>query len=344
MRRAFALLVLLLATACARPVDPNVTELTYATQYAPSHPFSRADIAWMRFVEHRSGGSLRIRPVWSGTLLSSDMSMEELRHGVADIGLITPIYMRGGSHLIRIQSGFYSGVPEIEDQVSLYRCIAAANPQIGHELEGLVVLAVQGGSLPGIITRDRPIRTLADLQGLRIRAPTELLTVLRELGADPVSMPMGEVYQAMTKRIIDGVVAPADTFRALHFAEVARYYSTLSVPRGAYPARAMGSRRWNSLTPEHRRILEESIPVWEAALARENRSALDRGLAEARTRNVTFVNLPPAEQARFEALYLRDAESNAVSMTRFGIDGLAAFRTARNSIRPDGGIACSGGS
>ena len=342
MRPALALLMLLLTVACARAVDPNVTELTYATQYAPSHPFSRADIAWMRFVEQRSGGRLRIRPIWSGTLLSSDMSMEELRHGVADIGLITPIYMRGGSHLIRIQSGFYSGVPEIENQVALYRCIASANPQIGHELDGLVVLAVQGGALPGIITRDRPIRSLADLRGMRIRAPTELLSVLRDLGADPVSMPMGEVYQAMTKRIIDGVVAPPDTFRALHFAEVGRYYSTLSVPRGAYPARAMGTRRWNSLTPEQRRVLEESIPVWEAALANENRAALDRGLAEARARNVTFISLPPGEQARFDALYLHDAELNAASMSRFGIDGLAAFRTARNGIRSDGSIACRG--
>jgi len=340
--RGLALLALFLLAACARPADPNVTELTYATQYSPAHPFSRADIAWMRYVEQRSGGKLRIRPIWSGTLLSSDMSMEELRHGVADIGLITPIYVRGGTHLIRIQSGFYSGVREIENQVALYRCIAAANPQIAHELEGLQVLAVQGGLLPGIITRDRPIRSLADLRGLRIRAPTELLSVLRDLGADPVNMPMGEVYQAMAKRIIDGVIAPPDTFRALHLAEVASYYSSLSIPRGAYPARAMGTRRWNSLTPEQRRILEESIPVWEAALASENRAALDRGLAEARTRNVTFTQIAPAEQARFEALYLRDAEINARGMTRFGIDGLAAFRTARSSVRPDGGVACGG--
>jgi TRAP-type C4-dicarboxylate transport system substrate-binding protein len=332
---------MLMLAACGGAADPNVTELTYATQYAPTHPFSRADIAWMQFVERRSAGRLRVRPIWSGTLLSSDMSMEELRHGVADIGLITPIYVRGGSHLIRIQSGFYSGVPRIEDQVSLYNCIAAANPQIGHELEGLKVLAVQGGSLPGIVTRDRPIRTLEDLRGLRIRAPTELLTLLRELGADPVNMPMGEVYQAMAKRIIDGVIAPADTFRALHFSEVAHFYSNLSVPRGAYPARAMGIRRWNALTPEQRQILEESIPVWEAALARENRAALDRGFAEARAHNVTFTSVPPQDQARFESLYLHDAEQNARAMERLGIDGLAAFRSARNSVRPDGSIACA---
>lgn len=341
MKLASALLLILMLGSCGGAVDPNVTELTYATQYAPTHPFSRADIAWMQFVERRSAGRLRVRAIWSGTLLSSDMSMEELRHGVADIGLITPIYVRGGSHLIRIQSGFYSGVPRIEDQVSLYHCIAAANPQIGHELEGLKVLAVQGGSLPGIVTRDRPIRTLEDLRGLRIRAPTELLTLLRELGADPVNMPMGEVYQAMAKRIIDGVIAPADTFRALHFSEVAHFYSSLSVPRGAYPARAMGSRRWNALTPEQRQILEESIPVWEAALARENRAALDRGFAEARVHNVTFTSVPPQDQARFEALYLHDAELNARAMDRLGIDGLAAFRSARNSVRPDGSVACA---
>ena len=115
-------LVLALLSACARPPEPGVTVLSYASPYGPSHPFSRADIAWMKFVEERSGGTLRIRPNWSGGLLSADMSMEELRHGVADIGLITPIYVRGGTHLIRIQSGFYSGADTPQAQVALYRC------------------------------------------------------------------------------------------------------------------------------------------------------------------------------------------------------------------------------
>ena len=75
-------------------------------------------------VEEQSGGTLRIRPSWSGALLSSEHSMEELRHGVVDIGLITPIYVKGGEHLIRIQSGFYSGAATIESQVALYRCLA----------------------------------------------------------------------------------------------------------------------------------------------------------------------------------------------------------------------------
>ena len=51
---------------------------------------------------------------------------------------------------------------------------------------------------------------------MRIRVPTELLNVMRDLGADPVNMPMGEVYSALAKGVIDGLVAPTDTFKSLH--------------------------------------------------------------------------------------------------------------------------------
>src|SRR5690606_15511748 len=82
--RALAVLLVLLLAACSRPIPAGVTELVYASPYSPSHPFSRADIRWMAYVKAESGGTLRIRPIWSGGLLSSEMSMEELRHGVAD--------------------------------------------------------------------------------------------------------------------------------------------------------------------------------------------------------------------------------------------------------------------
>lgn len=342
MKRLCVLALTLLAAACARPLPPGVTELVYASPYGPGHPFSRADATWIKFVEARSGGSLRIRPNWSGALLSSDMSMEELRHGVADIGLITPIYVRGGTHLIRIQSGFYSGADSVESQLALYRCIAAAAPEMDRELAGLKVLAVQGGTLPGIVTRDKQIRSLGDLKGLRLRAPTELLTVLGSLGADPVNMPMADVYSAMTKGVIDGVIAPADTFKALHFAEVTRHFNTLAVPRGAYPARAMGLAKWHALSDAQRRVLDEGVAVWEAALATETRAAQSRGLAEARAKGLTITAMPPAEQARFDALYLRDAERNARALESLGIDGPAAFRAARGAVRGRDRIACGG--
>jgi TRAP-type C4-dicarboxylate transport system substrate-binding protein len=231
-------------------------------------------------------------------------------------------------------------VHSIEDQVALYHCLAAGNPQFDRELEGLVVLGVQGGNLPGVITRDRPVRSLADLKGMRLRAPTELLPVLRELGADPVNMPMGDVYSALAKGVIDGVIAPEDTFQSLHFAEVAHFFTVLQVPRGAYPARAMGTVRWRQLSAEQQAVLQEGVAVWEKALAEENRLALTAGQQLAQKSGIRTATTSPADQEMFDRIYQQQAQRNAALLERYGIDGRAVLARAQASIRADGSIDC----
>jgi TRAP-type transport system periplasmic protein len=339
-------LLLLCLAACSSPPPPGVTILSYASPYGPAHPFSRADRTWMDWVEQQSGGSLKIQPYWSGSLLSSEQSLTELRHGVADIGLITPIYSRGGTHLIRVQAGFYGGAKTFGQQVALYRCLVAEEPQFARELHGLKVLAVQGGALPGIITRDRPIRTLDDLKGVRLRAPSELLSVLKDLGADPVDMPMGEVYSALAKGVLDGVVAPTDTLRSLHFAEVARYFNTIAIPRGAYAARAMSEQRWASLTNAQREVLEAGTRVWEDALEAELTAAARAGEEAGLSEGILFQEMPDEEVARFNEIYARDGEIRARQLERHGIDGLSTFHRARAiaaGIAADGTVDCTRG-
>ncbi|MBC2651572.1 TRAP transporter substrate-binding protein DctP [Novosphingobium flavum] len=341
------LLVLALGAAlaaCGRPADPGVTTLTttltYASPYPPTHPFSKADITWMKHVEQASGGRIRIKPYWSGALLSSDMSMIEIRHGLADIGLITPIYARGGAHMLRAQSGFYGGIRSLQDQVAVYDCLDRRFPAFGNELKGLHVLAAQGGNFPGVLTRNRPVHSLADLKGLRLRAQSDAIDVLRALGADPVNMPMGEVYSALAKGVIDGVVAPADTIKSLHFAEVAHHFTSLRFSRGAYPARAMSDRAWQRLSPAQQRLLAESRRVWEAALAKEVLKAEAAGVAYASGHGVEMIPFPAGEQARLDTLYNRFALDQAQRLSAVGIDGVPVFREAQRLIAA-GPIACA---
>lgn len=327
-----ALAVLLAACAKAPPPAAEVT-LTYASPYPPGHPFSQADIDWMKHVEQASKGRIAFRPYWSGSLLSSDMSMVEIRHGLADIGLITPIYARGGAHMLRAQSGFYGGVQSIEDQVTVYDCLAARFPEFGQELQGLHVLAVQGGNFPGVLTRSKPVRTLADLRGLRLRAQSDAIDVLRELGADPVNMPMGEVYSALAKGVIDGVVAPADTIKSLHFAEVAHHFTSLRFSRGAYPARAMSDAAWRRLSPDLQALLLASKPVWEAALNRQLLKAEQAGIDFAREHKVEMIALPASEQARFDELYNRYALAQARRLPAYGMQGEPVLAEAQRLIK-----------
>jgi len=341
MKRLLLPLIALAMASCAPAPEQRAEHvLTYASPYPPSHPFSRADIEWMKKVERDSNGRIGFRAYWSGALLSADMSMEEIRHGVADIGLITPIYARGGAHMLRTQSGFYGGVRSIGEQVAVYDCLAARFPQFARETEGLHILAVQGGNFPGVLTRSRPVRSLADFKGLRLRAPSEVVDVLRDLGADPVNMPMGEVYSALAKGVIDGVVAPADTIKSLHFSEIAKHFTAVKFSRGAYPARAMSDDAWRRLPPDLQQILVRNKPSWEAALSRQLEAAEAEGVVFGRKNGVDFLALPPAEQARFDALYNKDAKIQAERLKQLGMDGTPVFETAQGLIRSGAAARC----
>lgn len=342
MRFLPILMAFALAGCSAAPAPTAEHVLTYASPYPPTHPFGLADQQWMKWVSERSGGRIAFKPYWSGALLSSEMSMEEIRHGVADIGLITPIYSKGGAHLLRSQSAFYGGIRDIPDQVEVYDCLAARFPAFGEELHGLHVLAVQGGNFPGVLTRDKPIRSLADFRGLRLRAQTDAVDILKQLGADPVNMPMGEVYSALAKGVIDGVVAPADTIRSLHFAEVAKHFTTIRFSRGAYPARAMSDKAWKRLPPDLQKVVDDGRKVWEAALNEQLLKAETAGIAYGKAEGISFSAIPAAEQKSFDALYNKDALIQAERLGKIGIDAVPIYREAQRLIA-GGAIRCETG-
>ena len=308
----------------------KVYVLRYGSANAPSHPFSRADIAWIKYVEAKSGGRLKIKPFWGGTLIGSDTAVSEIRHGVADIGMISPIYMRGGVEAIKLQAAFYSGARTAEEQTAVYACLAREFPILNQELPGLHVLAFQGGNLPGVITRNRPISSLADFRGLRLRTPAEMSPMLRRLGAEPVTMPMGEVYSALSKGVVDGVVSSADTIKSMHFSEVARYRNVVNIGRGAYPARAISDRAWARLSPDLQALLTASQPYWEAQIAKETLAGEKAGLAFGDANGIKTIAFNPADQQRFDQLYnqlaLETAASTAPSY------GPAMFRAAQAAI------------
>jgi len=350
MRAFLACMVAALALSACAPAAPDPKAgaapivLRYASPYSPNHPFSRADIEWMKTVEAQSGGRLKIKPYWGGTLISSDQSVLELRHGVADIALVTPIYTRAGMHAMKTQAGFYGGVKAIDHQVAVYRCLERTFPVFTEEMHGVRVLAVQGGNLPNILTRSRPVKSLEDLRGLRLRAPSELLPVLKPLGVDVVTMPMGEVYSAISKGVIDGVVAPADTLKSLHFDEVADHLSELQVSRGAYPARAIAESSFARLPPDLQALLLRNAPVWEGALRRQLEKAEADGIAFGKAKGVSFAPVTAEEQARFDASYDAQAAKAAARLPGQGIAGTVIYERARWASRSEAAAkACANG-
>ena len=65
--------------------------------------------------------------------------------------------------------------------------------------------------VPGWIHSNKPIATLGDVSGQKLRGPTRVITnLLAKLGATPVGMPVPAVPEALSKGVIDGTVIPWD--------------------------------------------------------------------------------------------------------------------------------------
>lgn len=307
-------------------------QLRYASPYSSTHPFSAADRDWIKYIQKHSNGRVQIEAFWGGSLISADESVLEIRHNVADVGYIAPIYAHAGMHANKAQTAFYQGIHSIEQQVILMHCLRKRFPVFDRELSGVIPIALQGGNLAHILTRNTPIHRLEDLRGLRIRTPMELVPVLKKLGIDPVFLPMGDVYTALSKGIIDGVITSSDGLNALHFAEVAHHYSLLTIYRGAYPARAVSARIFFKLPSDIQKLLLDSGKYWEKQIAYYVKTSGDKGIKYARSYKVEITRIDPAEQKRFDQLYLESAEDSATSLLRFGINGPEIYHYARSLV------------
>jgi TRAP-type C4-dicarboxylate transport system substrate-binding protein len=172
-------------------------ELTYATFYAPIHPFSLADQHWIAKIEKETNGRVKIKPYWAGTLISGRESIRELSKGVADIAFITPIYEKSGVDLTKAMVDFFRGSrPEVG--VKIYWELYNQFPELRKEFESIKLIAAHAGTPMSLMTIKKPIKTIADLKGMRIRVTGDVMgRTLKELGTEPVVMPVTEMYESL---------------------------------------------------------------------------------------------------------------------------------------------------
>ncbi len=144
--------------------------------------------------------------------------------------------------------------------------------EIGEELlatlpaSGLVGLAWYDAGARSFYNRERPVRRLADLQGLKIRVQkSEIMREMVEaLGASPVSLGFKEVYTNLHTGSIDGAENNVPSYRSERHFEVAKFYSYDR--HSAIPDLLMiGSAAWNRLSGEEQAALR--LAARESSLA-----------------------------------------------------------------------------
>ncbi len=109
----------------------------------------------------------------------------------------------------------------------------------------------------GIMTK-KPIKTLADMKGQKLRAAGMLGAVARELGATPVNLAAAEQYIALQRGTIDGLIFPIYSTKAYRLHEVISYVTSPPIFAPGFVDMIIGKQSWGKLSREKQSAVERA--------------------------------------------------------------------------------------
>ncbi len=306
-------------------------ELKLAHFMSPQHPMDQHVMSPLaEAIDEATNGALSIRVYPAGELGSGPgQQYRRAVTGIADIAFSLPQYTPAQfkrSVLLHVPGLFDS--PEQATEV-IWREIDA----LDEDFSQVELLAFWTNNPSMLFTRSQPVRSIEDIEGMKIRVPDPVSAAIVEAwGGSPVSLPATETYNAMSTGVVDGVMIGASAIGSYSLHEVTRYV-TLNTP-GALSTFSliMNSDSWNGLSEDEQELIREHTgPELSLRAATAFREAGERGLALLEEADVAFITLDEDALAAFEAAmeeplndFLRSEGEDA------GFDGIAfvnRFRT-----------------
>lgn len=273
--------------ACLAPAFAADGRLLTATDvHVSDYPTVEA-VRWIgQQLEAETSGRLRLRVYHSGQLGRESDQINMARFGAIDItrvfsgalnnafprtiALCLPYLIRSTQHLRALIDGEV-GARILE----------------GFEARGLIGLAIYDSGSRSVYNTRGPLRTPADLSGLKLRVPPSdiFLDAMRGLGANPTPLSFGEVFSALETRLIDGAENNIRSFHSSRQFEIAPFWSETQ-HSFAPDILVMSKLKYEQLSPDDQRLLRElarrSVEVmrghWDASEARAREAVIAAGV------------------------------------------------------------------
>ena len=249
-------------------------------------------------LEKRTGGQVKVDYFAGGSLLRAPAMFDGIINGIADIGYSHINYTPGRMPVMEVTAlplAYPSGWVASQAMNDFYE---EFKPK---EFDKVKLLFVNASPSSAIATSKKPIRKLADLKGLTIRAPGMAGEVIKALGGNPAPTPMIEVYDAIAKGVIDGEASNFETLAAFRFAEVVKYSTSIWHINNPFPFYlVMNKKSYAKLPPDIRAIFdtlvgeykERFIVMWNAIDFLGKNFGLKK--------NVEFIDIPASEHSMWK--------------------------------------------
>jgi len=234
-------------------------QLNYSIFFDGTHKNSKLAAEWAKEIEKQTNGRVKITMFYSGTLTPADKCYDGVEKGISDIGFSVLAYTRGKfplTEVIDLPIGIKSGLAATKLINEYY------NKFKPKEFEGTRVMYLHGHG-PGLIHSKKAVNNLEDLKGMKIRCTGMASKIARALGATPVAMPMGETYDALSRGVVDGSMAPQESLFGWKWGEVVKFTTEdwgASYSSGMFVV--MNKEKWNALPADIQKIIEKINGEW----------------------------------------------------------------------------------
>lgn len=278
------------------PEKAKPIELSYSIFFPASHIQCKTAVAWAREVEKRTQNRLKITVYPGGALTKAPQCYEGVVNGISDLGMSCFAYTRGRFPLLEgidLPLGYPNG--KVASRIATEMTLKY-KPK---ELADTHVLYVHAHG-PGILASKKPVRSLDDLQTLKVRATGLSSKIVKGLGGTPVGMSQPETYEALQKGVVDATFCPIETLKGWKQGEVIEYITDTSVI-GYTTAMfvVMNVDAWNRLPQDLQQIVTEVSAEWVAKHGEAWDQADDEGRQFVTKLGRKMIDLPAAEQARW---------------------------------------------
>jgi len=251
-------LALGLGLLTALPGAATAREFRVADTQAPDYPTVQALKFMAQIVEERSGGRHRLHVFHSRQLGEEKETIEQTRIGaidlnrtnVAPLGSLVPV-----ANVLSLPFLFrsFEHLHSVLDQAVGQEILAQ------FQRHGFVGLTFYDSGARSMYNSVRPVRSLADMKGLRIRVQQSSLMsdMIKALGAEPVELPYGQVSTGLSTRLIDGAENNWPSYVTTGHYRLAPYY-TLTEHTMSPEVLVMSLPAWESLSDEDKAIFVEA--------------------------------------------------------------------------------------
>ena len=278
-----------------------------ATDLILSHPFPARHVQqrlllepFKKELEEKSKGRIKLTIHPGGALAPAPATYENIVAGAFDIGWTLQGYTPGRFPLSAIVEMPFLW-SSAQEATRVFWQLFEELPAVQNEYRDVKVLATWTHDLGQLYTTSKPVRSLEDLRGLKIRAPGPVQTsMLRALGAVPLNMPASEIYDALERGVVDGLLIGLSGVKGFRLEQLVKH-ATLAKFYVATMIVAMNQQSYKKLASEDRALLDSLTGRGMAMLGAKNYDdeAVD-GLEALKKVKANIYQLSPAETEKWK--------------------------------------------